>query len=207
MASLLVLLTHMKVMRTTLSLQLITLCVLNFLLSKLISSKVLANHPLNVSDHLPVYSCFSISLSPPPAVTSGFSTPLTRSVLRWCNTDSRLIQSYSQAVDRALQSVSCDIHTPLDIELLSSSVSNALLSAGKDHIPSSKHHSYIRPNWSSDLKTAHNTSKQKYREWCLGGKPTTRVTLSRWRTRRPSVLFGGPSANLNVARWMNSITH
>ena len=143
----------------------------NFLLSKLISSKVLANHPLNVSDHLPVYSCFSISLSPPPAVTSGFSTPLTRSVLRWCNTDSRLIQSYSQAVDRALQSVSCDIHTPLDIELLSSSVSNALLSAGKDHIPSSKHHSYIRPNWSSDLKTAHNTSKQKYREWCLGGKP------------------------------------
>lgn len=115
----------------------------------------------------------SLSFSPPPAYKHGFSIPTNRSRLIWDAGVPSILSAYNQAVDKQINVLmSTSIQSPDDIEQLTSSISNILISSAHKHIPCSTPRPYVRFNWNTALKQAQSASKNKYREWVIGGKPS-----------------------------------
>ena len=115
-----------------------------------------------------------VSLSPLPTISSGFSTPFVRSVLKWPSNHpdpSPTIIDYSDSLDSAMQLAPLSITSSSDIEVLSNFVSSALISSAKKVIPSSKSRPFLRQNWSPSLKSTHKVSKQNTETGSLAVDP------------------------------------
>ena len=64
-----------------------------------------------------------------------------------------------------------DIKSSSDIDIITSKVTEALLSSGRSNVPHSMFRKHIRSNWNTDLKDSHAFSKECYRIWVAAGKP------------------------------------
>lgn len=74
-------------------------------------------------------------------------------------------------VDFQLSNLATEIHSQDDIEILLSEITDILINNARTHIPRSIPRPHVRPNWTAPIKQAHALSKQKYREWVVGGRP------------------------------------
>ena len=146
------------------------------LLSSIRLSGVLPCHHLNLSDHRAIYASISVSVSTPLAsVPSGQpSASAIKSKLAWSKLDdSTILSTYTEDVDVQLQSIlSSPITNPEDIENITVSLTDILISAETSNIPFSNPRPYLRHKWPPAVRDAHLHSKLMYREWVRGGRPS-----------------------------------
>ena len=144
------------------------------------SAHPIDDHPLNTSDHLPVFAKLSANLPlPSSSPSSNQSTqcypfsPRNRSK----TPKEVVISKYTLPSGPRLSiklSNSPTLSTlqsqPKSIDSLLSDVSSCLLSCSR-HIPPRKFHPAKQPGWDSALKLASKTCKSYYRSWVRAGRP------------------------------------
>ena len=143
-------------------------------ISAIKSCYVLTDHHLNLSDHRAIFA--SIVCTPPsmPSISTGQSFPAPKSHLDWSKLDlDTIMATYSVGIDTLLATFPSSTVISADaVDDLFSSLSDILIIAAQDHIPS---HTLSRLSigrrWTPVIKDAQSLSKSKYREWVAGGKP------------------------------------
>ena len=143
-----------------------------FLSPHLITSFVLPDHPLNLSDHHAVYASLALVFPASRSLRSGHSSPVRRPVLVWSRLDSQTQSSYSLDVASQLANLSLSLSSSEDINKFTLTLTGILVSSAQAHVPSSIPRPHVRPNWSPVLKQLHALSKHKYRTWCNAGSPS-----------------------------------
>ena len=144
------------------------------------SAHPIDDHPLNTSDHLPVFAKLSANLPlPSSSPSSNQSTPCYPfSPRNWSKTPKEVVISkYTLPSGPRLSTILSNSPTlstlqsqPKSIDSLLSDVSSCLLSCSR-HIPPRKFHPAKQPGWDSALKLASKTCKSYYRSWVRAGRP------------------------------------
>ena len=140
------------------------------LMEHVVSSQVLDDSPLNVSDHRPV-TCY-IKLGSVAKNTSPGKTKRTKRWDKWSNEDIR--EKYTTPVSRQLNEIYnlitiCDI-SPDNIDRFFTLVTDAIKKAASA-VPTSKFRPHLRPYWDENLSALKREKLTKYKKWKKAGSP------------------------------------
>ena len=125
---------------------------------------------MNTSDHFPVMASIRSSSGVPSLPITPMAHPCFRPNWHKCNPHQLL--RYKSAVSHALPPLPTVWNTA-SVDSFVKDISEVLVSAASDTLPSVQFHKYIRPAWGPTLKRSHSKCKQAYREWCRHGRSSS----------------------------------
>jgi hypothetical protein len=141
-----------------------------YLLKAISQSNVLSDHPLNTSDHLPVWVELNIDLIAHPISVSRQSKGPNNFIPCWKRLSECSREKYAEHLESYLPVLSSNTSEP-EIEEVTNKIVATFNSAAKCYVPCKIFRKHVRPNWSESLKNAHSHSKSCYRDWVKSGRP------------------------------------